>query len=114
MERQHKLFTTNPRLNWRGMTLGMVPPAAHVTGNNRIRMWTSSRSLSPLAHHTHDAAVVRRWSAEQLERGYSGPGVRAVAELDQAACHARAHLARVVVIACAQFYYCSCSLRFIL
>lgn len=94
--------TINPSFNRRRVALGVVPAAAHVARHDRVGRGRGGRGpLAPLAHHAHDAAVVRGRRAQQLERRDRRPRVRAVPELDQAPRHARAHFARVVVIACA-------------
>lgn len=98
-------LTIYPSVDGRRVALGVVAAAAHVASDDGVGGGTRGRALPPLAHHAHDPAVVRRRRAEQLERRHRRPRARLVAELDQAARHARANLARVIVVACAELYY---------
>lgn len=109
VKKEDLFLTIDPSLDRRRVTLSMVASPAHITRYDRVSGRTGGGSLPSLADDAHDAAVVRRRGAQQLQVGYRRPSVRAVAELDQATSHARTHLARVIVIACTKLDYCSCS-----
>lgn len=107
-------LTIDEGIDGRRVALGVVAAAAHVAGDDGVGGGGRGGVFTPLADHTHDTAVVRGRRAEQPQRRHSGPRVRPIAELDEAPRHARAHLARVIVVVCAELDYgtCRCDLGY--
>lgn len=101
------IHTIDPCIDWRRVTLGMIAPSAHVTGDNCVCVMRGHRPLAPLADDAHYAAVVGGRGAQQFQGGHWRPRVGPVPKFDQASRNTRTHFTGVVVVDSTQFNYCT-------